>query len=90
MKDKEAVRMLFPDAEVVPSEGDPAYAIAVRGRRSIIAKGVSEADAWKQAAVTLRWEARLRKKGDAAAACPATSGTPVQASGAPSDSPARK
>lgn len=62
MKDKETVRKHFPDAEAVALREGPAYAISLPRRQLILARGVSEDDAWKQAAVTLRWEGRLRKK----------------------------
>lgn len=61
MTDKEAVRALFPDAEVVTLEEIPAFAISVAHRKHILANGVTEEDAWKQAAVIIHWTGRLRK-----------------------------
>lgn len=70
MKDKQKVRKRFPDAEAVPLQEVPAYAIAVPQTQLILAKGVSEEDAWKQAAVILRWERRLKKQAAKAASQP--------------------
>ena len=61
MKDKETVRKHFPEAEAVALSEGSAYAISLSRRRLILAKGVNEDDAWKQAAVTLRWEGRRKR-----------------------------